>query len=120
VFSRWRFTLSAHFAKEHFSKADWEGAIAEMLREDELIWEDTDKKGRPRRRDVRTLLKTLRLVSSDAADSSSSAQLELIAAVDEQGRSLKPAQLCQWLSERLDDELTLSQVRRMELGLLQC
>ncbi|EAR19147.1 TIGR03960 family B12-binding radical SAM protein [Synechococcus sp. W2B2] len=120
VFSRWRFTLSAHSAKEHSSKADWEGAIAEMLREDELIWEDTDKKGRPRRRDVRVLLKTLRLVSIDAADSSSSAQLELIAAVDEQGRSLKPAQLCHWLSERLDDELTLSQVRRMELGLLQC
>ena len=49
-----------------------------------------------------------------------SAQLELVAAVDEQGRSLKPAQLRDWLSERLGDQLTLSRVRRMELGLLRC
>ena len=56
----------------------------------------------------------------NAADAPLSAQLELMAAVDEQGRSLKPAQLCHWLSERLGEELTLSRVRRMELGLLRC
>ena len=120
VFSRWCFTLSAQSVQADCSRAKWEGAIAEMLRADELIWEDTDKKGRPRRRDVRALLKTLHLISVDAADPPLSAQLELMAAVDELGRSLKPAQLCHWLSERLGEELTLSRVRRVELGLLRC
>ena len=120
VFSRWCFTLSAHSVQADCSRAKWEGAIAEMLRADELIWEDTDKKGRPRRRDVRALLKSLHLISVDAADPPLSAQLELMAAVDELGRSLKPAQLCHWLSERLGEELTLSRVRRVELGLLRC
>ena len=114
MFSRWCFTLRAQ------SSADWEGAIAQMLGAEELIWEDTDKKGRPRRRDVRSLLKTLRQISGDGADATLSARLELIAAVDEQGRSLKPAQLCHWLSERLGQELVLSHVRRMELGLRRC
>ena len=48
------------------------------------------------------------------------AELELLAAVDRQGRSLKPAQLQLWLSQQLGLQLSLSRVRRMELALLQC
>jgi len=120
AFSRWRFNLSSGLDQHRCSSEDWEEAIAQLLRRDELIWEDTDKKGRPRRRDFRTLLTDLRLLSVDRVASTPSAQLELIAAVDVQGRSLKPAQLCSWLAELLGCELTLSRVKRIELGLLQC
>ena len=47
-------------------------------------------------------------------------ELELLAAVDSQGRSLKPAQLQFWLSQSLGFDLSLSRVRRVELTLLQC
>ena len=120
AFSRWRFNLSPGLDQQRCSSEDWDEAIAQLLRRDELIWEDTDKKGRPRRRDVRTLLTDLRLLSVDRDTSIPSAQLELTAAVDVQGRSLKPAQLCSWLAELLGCELTLSRVKRIELGLLQC
>ena len=48
------------------------------------------------------------------------AELELVAAVDSQGRSLKPAQFQFWLSQQLGFDLSLSRVRRVELTLLQC
>ena len=95
----------------------------EKTAQKELIWEDTDKKGRPRRRDVRDLLQDLRLLEQlepRSGEIGSKAELELLAAVDSQGRSLKPAQLQFWLSQYLGFDLTLSRVRRVELPLLQC
>ena len=121
--SRWRFVLSGSELLSQSESVDWSQAIAALLRQNELIWEDTDKKGRPRRRDLRDLLQDLRLLEQHepcSEEISSRAELELIAAVDSQGRSLKPAQLQFWLSQYLGFDLTLSRVRRVELTLLQC
>jgi len=65
-------------------------------------------------------LRVLELVESSSGLGGCSAELELLAAVDPQGRSLKPAQVQLWLSQQLGLELSLSRVRRMELALLQC
>lgn len=121
--SRWRFVLSGSQRSSRSDSADWSQAVLDLLAQNELIWEDTDKKGRPRRRDVRDLLQGLRvleLVETSSGLSGCSAELELLAAVDSQGRSLKPAQVQLWLSQQLGLELSLSRVRRMELALLQC
>jgi hypothetical protein len=47
-------------------------------------------------------------------------RLELLAHIDHQGRSLKPAQLQHWLSEALAQSLHLHNVRRLELRLVRC
>jgi len=121
--SRWRFVLSGSELLSQSESVDWSQAIAALLAQNELIWEDTDKKGRPRRRDLRDLLQDLRLMEPLEPCSEEigfRAELELVAAVDSQGRSLKPAQLQFWLSQQLGFDLSLSRVRRVELTLLQC
>ena len=121
--SCWRFVLSGSELLSQSESVDWSQAIAALLAQNELIWEDTDKKGRPRRRDVRELLQDLRLLEQlepCSEDIGARAELELLAAVDSQGRSLKPAQLQFWLSQHLGFDLSLSRVRRVELTLLQC
>ena len=121
--SRWRFVLWGTPAEPLQGGAPWQQAIRDLLDQRELIWEDTDKKGRPRRRDMRALLQSLSLldlIADHPAAELCAAELELTAAVDSQGRSLKPAQLQIWLAQQLGFELSLSRVRRMELTLLQC
>ena len=121
--SRWRFVLSGTLNAPSDGGSLWQQAIRDLLDLRELIWEDTDKKGRPRRRDMRGLLQSLSLVeliADNPAAEPCAAELELIAAIDSQGRSLKPAQLQSWLACQLGFELSLSRVRRMELTLLQC
>ena len=121
--SRWRFVLSGTPTEPLQGGAPWQQAIRDLLDQRELIWDDTDKKGRPRRRDMRALLQSLsllHLIADNPAAELCTAELELTAAVDSQGRSLKPAQLQIWLAQQLGFELSLSRVRRMELTLLQC
>lgn len=121
--SRWRFVLSGSQRSSRSDAAGWSHAVTALLAQSELIWEDTDKKGRPRRRDVRNLLQGLRMieqVETSTGPIGCRAELELLAAVNSQGCSLKPAQLQFWLSQQLGCELSLSRVRRMELTLLQC
>ncbi|QNI53039.1 radical SAM superfamily protein [Synechococcus sp. BIOS-E4-1] len=121
--SRWRFVLSGSELLSRCESTAWSQAVSALLAQQELIWEDTDKKGRPRRRDVRDLLQSLRLLGQAELSSGAvgcRAELELIASVDSQGRSLKPAQLQFWLSQHLGFDLSLSRVRRVELTLLQC
>ena len=121
--SRWRFVLSSSEPSLGSDATLWSQAITDLVSQNELIWEDTDKKGRPRRRDLRGLLRELHLLPWTVVSPASggcSAELELLAAVDPQGRSLKPAQLQLWLSHQLGSELSLSHVRRVELTLAQC
>ena len=121
--SRWRFVLSSSEPSLGSDATLWSQAITDLVSQNELIWEDTDKKGRPRRRDLRGLLRELHLLPWTVVSPASggcSAELELLAAVDPQGRSLKPAQLQLWLSHQLGSELSLSRVRRVELTLAQC
>ena len=97
--------------------ADWDGALAAILASDSLIWHDTDKKGRPRQRDCRPALKTLkRLEGGDGKR----IRLRLEAMVDPMGRSLRPSQIQHWLAEQLGVSVSLQALCREELRLTQC
>ncbi|MCP9928580.1 TIGR03960 family B12-binding radical SAM protein [Cyanobium sp. CH-040] len=84
-------------------RLDWQGAIERLLAADALIWEDTDKKGRPRQRDCRPDLLDLRLIETDGAQdvTAGRARLAVHASVDAAGRSLRPDQLAHWLGREL-------------------
>ena len=87
---------------------------------EKLVWEDTDKKGRPRQRDCRPVLGSLELVGPVAEESQEGIAIECQAQIDSQGRSIKPAQLKHWFSEALAQPLHLQNVRRLELRLVRC
>ena len=102
----------------------WDSALADLLAAETLIWSDTDKKGRPRQRDCRPYL--LGLVPAAGEDELAAApgeqciRLDLEAAIDLQGRSLRPEQLQHWLAERLASPLQLGRVERRSLVLRPC
>ncbi len=95
------------------SEQQWQQAVAAVLAVDQLLWHDTDKKGRPRERDCRPALRCLELARVEGA----LAHLNLDAAIDPAGRSLKPDQLRHWLGERLGLGLQLIVQRRERLTL---
>jgi radical SAM-linked protein len=125
VRAQWRFTLqpAAGSRLPWPSPEAWDGAIATLLEADVLIWDDTDKKGRPRSRDCRPAL--LRL--GRCGDAVARAQetdvpicLDLEAGVDPAGRSLRPEQIAHWLGERLEMALEPGLVQRRSLVLRPC
>ncbi|KKZ13662.1 MAG: hypothetical protein TH68_06550, partial [Candidatus Synechococcus spongiarum 142] len=73
-----------------------------------LPWDDTDKKGRPRQRDLRPLLKDLILHGQGGA----AVQLAVDVAIDPTGRSLKPEQLEMILADHLGERLCITTLRR--------
>ena len=81
-----------------------------LLQAGQLVWHDTDKKGRPRQRDCRPFLLSLEAHSTDTG-----AEIKLHASIDEMGRSLKPAQIQHWLQDQLAEEVQLEQVQRTAL-----
>ena len=89
----------------------------------QLIWHDTDKKGRPRERDCRPNLQSIRLKNYLQKEKEplrlNKASIELKALIDPMGRSLKPSQIKHWIEERMGYALEISDVRRNELQLLQ-
>jgi len=96
-----------------------------LLSRETLVWHDTDKKGRPRQRDCRPALERLEIVApvdGGLLDEGlvDGVTLAFFAHIDNQGRSLKPAQLQHWLSEALEQSLHLHNVRRLELRLVRC
>ncbi|MFM7634432.1 MAG: TIGR03936 family radical SAM-associated protein, partial [Cyanobacteriota bacterium] len=97
--------------REPVPESLWREAVASLLAADQLIWWDTDKKGRPRQRDCRPALRSLAIRRLAGR----LAHLRLEAAIDPAGRSLKPEQLRQWLAERLGCGLQLTSQRRDEL-----
>jgi radical SAM-linked protein len=121
--AQWRFTLQAPAAAAGpWPLPDaWDAAIADLLQADALIWNDTDKKGRPRTRDCRPALLQLRRSGEGPIGSSSPAlRLDLEAAVDPAGRSLRPEHIAHWLGERLALSLESTQVQRRSLVLRPC
>ena len=96
---------------------DWSAAVEAITAAQQLIWHDTDKKGRPRERDCRPLLISLRPSSEPERHSLS---LRLEAQVDPMGRSLRPMQIQHWLSEEIGNPLSLQGLCREELRLAQC
>ena len=135
--ARWRFDLwpqpagasagaSAGAVPPVPSAPAWDAALADLLAAETLIWSDTDKKGRPRQRDCRPYLLQLEPVSAAAEEglagvpAAQRIRLELEAAIDLQGRSLRPEQLQHWLAERLASPLQLGRVERRLLQLRPC
>jgi hypothetical protein len=109
----------------------WDRAINTVLNAPTLAWRDQDKKGRPRERDCRPYLLALRTTTPDPSEASKSDEaswvqdsqrldLELDAAIDPQGRSLRPDQVAHWLAEALALPLSVDAVRRQRLCLRPC
>jgi hypothetical protein len=126
--------------------ADWRRAIDGLLGASALPWRDTDKKGRPRERDCRPYLLALALLDPDApaaplrsasvttgapaapatgepaptVATPPAVTLVLEAAIDPQGRSLRPEQIARWLEHALGCGLRLRAVERQSLRLRPC
>ena len=113
----WQLELQASTAAEAPSAEIWQAAAQALLASEEWIWNDTDKKGRPRQRDCRPFLQALEL-RTDAA-SAGPVQLRYSAVVDPAGRSLRPDQLQHWFSQRLERDLEMVSLRRESLQLQQ-
>ena len=96
---------------------DWDAALHALLGADALIWNDTDKKGRPRQRDCRASLQSLEIME---ARGQQGRRLRLEAGVDEMGRSLRPAQIQHWLAEQLNQPIAVDKVCRDALVLARC
>jgi len=97
--------------------SSWQQAVTALLSRESLIWQDSDKKGRPRQRDCRPALLALDL-EAEAGDRAVSLRLQ--AAIDQQGRSLRPQQIQHWLAEYLECPLDVSALCRQALLLRSC
>lgn len=117
--SHWRLELRSPAGLALPGQERWQQAIAAVLGADTLPWHDTDKKGRPRSRDCRPVLRDLRWLAPQPADAASdgSAWFEFEAAIDASGRSLRPAQLAHWLADQLGMPLTCGAMQRTALTL---
>ncbi|MEX1316102.1 MAG: TIGR03960 family B12-binding radical SAM protein [Synechococcaceae cyanobacterium] len=122
-------SLSQELAAAHWScelgceaspfptRSAWRQAIAALLASGSLIWQDTDKKGRPRQRECRPALLDLRLLDGDGPDADvlPRVALALDAEVDGAGRSIRPDQLAHWLGAELGATLRCVHPRRTAL-----
>ncbi len=127
--SRWSFGLQAALSEATTAPtpSQWQRALQSVLSATSLIWHDTDKKGRPRERECRPDLRSVVLQSMGSvtgavptAPSDAMALFHLEAAIDEQGRSIRPQQVQVWLEQHLEQPLLLRQVRREALILQPC
>ncbi|MEB3235534.1 MAG: TIGR03936 family radical SAM-associated protein, partial [Cyanobacteriota bacterium] len=127
--ARWSFALALAPAQGGSAPAvdllAWQQASDALLNETSLIWHDSDKKGRARQRECRPDL--LHLGLRDPAQGPGAAPpgevpvwFQLSAAIDPQGRSIRPQQVQHWLSERLARPLLLRALRRDALALRAC
>jgi len=93
----------------------WQDAAAQLLQASSWIWNDTDKKGRPRQRDCRPYLQALEVL--ELCGDEAAVQLDYTADIDAAGRSLRPEQLQHWFGERLGQPLQLGRLCRLGLQL---
>jgi radical SAM family uncharacterized protein/radical SAM-linked protein len=113
--ARWQFVLKPQAGP--LTSEQWRQARASLLAAETLMWNDTDKKGRPRSRDCRPFLLDLQWAEPQSAGS---LLCTLWASIDASGRSLRPEQVQHWLGERLGQSLALSGLRRQALLLKPC
>ncbi|MGB7564738.1 MAG: TIGR03960 family B12-binding radical SAM protein [Prochlorococcaceae cyanobacterium] len=97
--------------------AEWHHAVEALRAASQWLWHDTDKKGRPRVRDLRPYLEELESSERQPIDPPGSARLRYIALIDPQGRSLRPEHLQGWFAEWFARPLALGGQCREELGL---
>jgi radical SAM-linked protein len=119
--AQWRFSLRPQESEAAPAPERWRSAIDALLAADTLLWHDRDKRGRPRERECRPYLLDLRPVAPCSDRPEGRVQLlDLEAAVDPQGCSLRPDQLRHWLSGDLGQALTLGAMQRRSLQLRPC
>ncbi|MFZ9215977.1 MAG: TIGR03960 family B12-binding radical SAM protein [Vulcanococcus sp.] len=94
------------------AEASWRSALDGLLAQASWIWEDTDKKGRPRQRDLRPYLQSITFATEEDAPT-----VRFSATVDPAGRSLRPEQVQAWLAQALALPLELKGLRRQSLQL---
>ena len=123
VASLWSFDLNTT-AKKKLTQNEWQVAIDSLFKSDQLIWEDIDKKGRPRKRNFRGELCSLKIKLQRNFEAKlpilKSIRLELNALIGPGGRSIKPIQIKHWLEEFLGEPLEINHVQRDEIQLLKC
>jgi radical SAM-linked protein len=114
--ARWSLELRGEDSPEALLTPQlWRQAAAQLLQASSWIWNDTDKKGRPRQRDCRPYLQALEVF--ELGGDPAGAQLDYSAEIDAAGRSLRPEQLQHWFSERLGQPLQLGRLCRLGLQL---
>lgn len=104
--------------------SQWKKAISMLLEAKELIWKDSDKKGRPRTRNFRPALASLKINNAKSLElsykSKLDVQLVLETLIDPMGRSLKPMQVKHWLEEYFGHHLEIRHIQRDEILLFKC
>jgi hypothetical protein len=119
--ARWRFGLQRESGgPEAPGRAwpealEWEMALHTLMQSDTWIWNDQDKKGRPRQRDCRPALRQMSLAEHDGR--SNAVELVLETRIDAQGFGVRPEHLRSWLSAHLALPLRLGTQRREALFL---
>ena len=111
--AHWRLCLEPSGADPLPAERRCQEALGELLGAEALPLEELDRQGRRRRRDLRPLLLDLHWHHW----SPHRLELGLETLVQANGRSLKPDQLRQLLSQRLGCELQQTQLRRVALKL---
>ncbi len=111
--AHWRLCLQPSGADPLPAERRCQEALGELLGAEALPLEELDRQGRRRRRDLRPLLLDLHWHHW----SPHRLELGLETLVQANGRSLKPDQLRQLLSQRLGCELQQTQLRRVALKL---
>jgi radical SAM family uncharacterized protein/radical SAM-linked protein len=117
--ARWHFSLQCESGTPEApgqpwpEAEEWEGALQTLMQSDTWIWNDRDKKGRPRQRDCRPALRQLSLAPQ--AGSGSAVNLVLETRIDTQGFGVRPEHLRSWLSDHLGLPLRLGPQKRAAL-----
>jgi len=89
-----------------------QAAVDSLLASEHWSWEDTDKKGRPRQRDLRPYLQQVSLHPVPLG-----MELHYTALIDAAGRSVRPEHLQHRLAQELAASLEIQQLRRQSLQL---
>ena len=122
--ARWRFSLQMESGGleappgRGWPEAEaWESALQTLMQSDSWIWNDHDKKGRPRQRDCRPALRQVLLARHEGP--SKAVELILETRIDAQGFGVRPEHLRSWLSTHLERPLGLGPQKREALFLRQ-
>ncbi len=123
VSAKWSFSLSTD-SNCPPTLCQWIEALEAIKKAPELLWHDTDKKGRPRTRNCKSVLRNIKIQSPKSEHTDqfglNKVHLMLDALIDPLGRSLKPIQTQEWISKELELPLTMTTVKREELVLRKC
>ncbi len=121
--ANWRFDLTINLERS-IPLREINSTIEEIKNAENLLWIDTDKKGRHRQRDFCSLLRNLFLTNpiygKDQRVSNGGVSIDLHSLITTQGQSIKPSHIKFWLMESLGNNLEIKNIKRTELILKKC